>query len=244
MKKRKFYTIVGAIVALALILACGLPAAQTQYIVVTATSQPQSISQAQPTPLPTDTPVPIPPTPIPTPTLDPPMVTATRPVDCLPYPHFGFLYDDGIEKGVSVPVVAKAEAKWSEPGVNWYEVKFNDAGEDFDCWVYSSFVTKSGDFSQLKVNPVVIPWPPPPPYCDIATKVAKVYVGMWVHLPNGQDAVRGRTGWFDGMAQYGGKKTRVTEISGIDISGCMTVHVEIDGSQYPWRVRNLSLGAN
>lgn len=174
---------------------------------------------------------------------DPPMITTTGPVDCLPYPSFKFLYIDGIETGVSLQVWNKAEPQFSEPGVDWWEVKFNDGGKDFDCWVYGggSHVTTSGDFSQVKVRVVIIP-PPPKNHCDTEIKLAKAKPGVKVRLPYEQAPWMGRTGWFDAMSQYSGKIGVIIRIGGLDLSWCQTVYVAVYGydTEYAWRVRDLN----
>ncbi len=211
-------------------------APQVQVIPQQPAQQPQ-VLQPQVIPA-TQAPIPVVPTLAPVQQItEPPTITGKEALDCFPYPNFNFLYDDGIEAGVSLPVLAKAEAKWAEKGVDWYEVDWNG----FKCWVYGGFVTKSGDFSQLKVHAVVVPWPPQPPYCDNQAKLAKIHIGLRVWLPWSQESIRGTTGWFDGMSEYSGHSAIITAFGGIDRSGCMTVFVDYDGSQYPWRVRNLYL---
>lgn len=212
-----------------LTIACSAVAATPQYIEKVVTAKPAPATN--------------PPNSVAPPTVsDPPMVSFTGPTDCLPYPSFKFLYIDGIETGVSLQVLAKAEAKWSEPGVDWWEVKFNDGGADFDCWVYGggSHVTTTGDFSQVKVHVVLIP-PPPKNHCDTDVKLAKARIGVKVRLPYKQAPWMGRTGWFDGMSEYSGKIGVIMAIAGLDLSWCQTVYVAVYGydTDYPWRVRDL-----
>ena len=47
--------------------------------------------------------------------------------------------------------------------------------------------------------------------------------------------------WASEMQAFVGQRTTVTELSGVDDAGCPVVKVAVDGGQYYWRVRNMTL---
>ena len=52
---------------------------------------------------------------------------------------------------------------------------------------------------------------------------------------------RGDTNWADDMAMMVGMATTVTQLAGVDASGCPAVRVEADGGTFAWRVRDLEV---
>lgn len=52
---------------------------------------------------------------------------------------------------------------------------------------------------------------------------------------------RGDANWADGMYPYVGRMGRVTSLEGPDPAGCPVVHVDVDGGQYYWRIRDMHL---
>lgn len=54
-------------------------------------------------------------------------------------------------------------------------------------------------------------------------------------------AWRGDANWADEMYPYVGRMARVTSLEGPDPAGCPVVHVDVDGGQYYWRVRDMQL---
>lgn len=56
-------------------------------------------------------------------------------------------------------------------------------------------------------------------------------------------AVDGNDNWVEDMEEYVGRSGRVTELFGVDGSGCPVVHVDIDGGDWFWRVRDMQLGS-
>jgi WD40 repeat protein len=53
--------------------------------------------------------------------------------------------------------------------------------------------------------------------------------------------VDGDANWDEDMAQYVGLVAQVTELAGVDPSGCPIVRVDVDGGEYFWRLRDLQL---
>lgn len=232
MKRKLSVLFVFALIATACVpaVAPATPAATQTPWVITAAPPPNNPSTAANPPAATD----------------PPMITISGigSYDCRPYPSFKFLYIAGIDDGESVPVLAKAEPQLSEPGVDWWQVRYEEGGATVDCWVYggTKYVVTSGDFSDVKINPVIIPTEAPKPHCDTDVRLAKIYPGVKVTLPYKQAPYRGHTGWFDGMSEYSGKHATVTAFAGLDLGWCQTVYVDADGGQYPWRIRDLTIG--
>jgi hypothetical protein len=57
--------------------------------------------------------------------------------------------------------------------------------------------------------------------------------------PDGQGGqVQADTNWADEMMQYVGMVGQVTSLDGVDEAGCDTVHVDVDGGQWIWRLRD------
>lgn len=52
-------------------------------------------------------------------------------------------------------------------------------------------------------------------------------------------SVNGNTNWNEAMREYLGKEATVIELLGSDGSGCPIVHVDIDNSQWVWRIRDM-----
>lgn len=55
------------------------------------------------------------------------------------------------------------------------------------------------------------------------------------------DFVFGSDNWVPSMDRYVGHLATVTELAGVDESGCPVVLVDVDGGQYAWRLRNAAL---
>ena len=55
--------------------------------------------------------------------------------------------------------------------------------------------------------------------------------------------VDGDANWVEDMATYVGRTAKVTELFGTDGKGCPVVHVDIDGGDWFWRIRDMSLGS-
>ncbi len=53
--------------------------------------------------------------------------------------------------------------------------------------------------------------------------------------------VDGDDNWAGGMDAYVGKTASITELAGVDPSGCPIVLVDIDDGEWYWRVRDLTL---
>ena len=53
--------------------------------------------------------------------------------------------------------------------------------------------------------------------------------------------VDGYDNWDPQMDQYVGMQATVTELEGIDGSGCPIVTVDVDGSYWSWRIRDFGL---
>lgn len=173
----------------------------------------------------------------PVPTVNLPTITALndRTVDCEPYPSFDAQWLDGIPPGASAKATGKTGPE-DEHGL-WYYVDWKDQ----PCWVYSKFVTTSGNVADLPIQP----------YddknenfrfCTYDDWRGKFQDGVRVILPNHkQEAIRGHTGWKNGMRNFLGRKTWITEFAGIDESGCITVHVVADDGRFPWRIHDMTL---
>jgi hypothetical protein len=69
-----------------------------------------------------------------------------------------------------------------------------------------------------------------------------VQVGTAVVLGR-HSVVPGGDNWTDGMNAYVGQVAYVTEFAGTDEQGCPGVRVTIDGGQWFWRIRDMSLAA-
>lgn len=52
---------------------------------------------------------------------------------------------------------------------------------------------------------------------------------------------RGDANWAAEMNAFVGRMARVTELQGVDGSGCPVVRVDVDGGQYYWRIRDMQL---
>lgn len=91
--------------------------------------------------------------------------------------------------------------------------------------------------------------PPPPPgrapeQCGLTAATAEygeVTVGSTVTLQRHR-MVRGDDNWDDAMNRFLGRAAHVTALRGVDEQGCPGLHVDIDGGNYFWRVRDLGLG--
>ena len=46
------------------------------------------------------------------------------------------------------------------------------------------------------------------------------------------------TNWGDEMSAYVGQTAMITSLEGLDTAGCAIVHVDVDGGQWVWRVRD------
>jgi hypothetical protein len=51
----------------------------------------------------------------------------------------------------------------------------------------------------------------------------------------------GDSNWAEGMSAHVGAEARITELAGVDASGCPVVMVDVDGGEFVWRVRDLAL---
>jgi len=54
--------------------------------------------------------------------------------------------------------------------------------------------------------------------------------------------VGGDDNWDPQMVRWLGRAAHVTSLAGVDANGCPCVHVDIDGGQWFWRVRDLGIG--
>ena len=70
-----------------------------------------------------------------------------------------------------------------------------------------------------------------------APDYAGVRVGTEVTLGR-HEVVNGSDNWADEMEAYVGRRTRVSELGGVDEQGCAVVRVEADGGEWMWRVRD------
>ncbi len=66
---------------------------------------------------------------------------------------------------------------------------------------------------------------------------AGVRVGTEITLGR-HETVNGSDNWADDMEAYVGRRTRVTELGGVDEQGCAVVRVEADEGEWMWRVRD------
>jgi hypothetical protein len=75
---------------------------------------------------------------------------------------------------------------------------------------------------------------------DGAIDWGPIVIGTEVILGRHRD-VNGDANWSDAMEQWVGQRTRVAHLEGVDDQGCPVVRVQIDASQYYWRVRDMTL---
>ena len=67
-----------------------------------------------------------------------------------------------------------------------------------------------------------------------------IMVGSVVVLGRHRE-VEGYDNWTPEMDEYVGMQATVTQLDGVDGSGCPTVHVDADDSNYSWRIRDFGL---
>lgn len=54
-------------------------------------------------------------------------------------------------------------------------------------------------------------------------------------------SVGGHKNWNEGMDPFAGHVTRVTELAGVDDTGCLGIRVAIDGGEFFWRARDTQI---
>jgi hypothetical protein len=93
----------------------------------------------------------------------------------------------------------------------------------------------------------VVTWPTACGMSATTVTYGPVQIGsrivLGTHSPwTGPDSAGGYvtsdTNWADEMAQWVGMVATVAELDGVDDAGCAVVHVDIDGGQYYWRLRD------
>jgi len=95
-------------------------------------------------------------------------------------------------------------------------------------------------------TPQPTPTPTPVPIPQACGQTAEgadygpVGVGTTVILGEHR-AVSGEANWAAEMAAYVGQEAVVTRLSGVDPSGCPGVRVDVDGGEWFWRLRDLTL---
>ena len=57
-------------------------------------------------------------------------------------------------------------------------------------------------------------------------------------------AVNGDDNWDEQMTPFIGRTAHVTELIGVDDTGCGLVHVDVDGGQWFWRARDLTISSH
>lgn len=98
------------------------------------------------------------------------------------------------------------------------------------------------------------PVPGAPLECGMTTAAnyGSVRIGMRVVLhrhagwsgSDGQGAWVSEDHWWnDGMSAYVGREATIVELGGLDPAGCPFVRVDVDGGEWGWRVRDLSLAS-
>jgi hypothetical protein len=93
--------------------------------------------------------------------------------------------------------------------------------------------------------PTEPPAPTLPQECgktEVTADYGPVTVGSVVMLGHHR-AVDGDDNWAPEMNAYVGHVSRVTRLSGVDGQGCPGVRVELDGGQWFWRLRDLTLSS-
>ena len=73
-----------------------------------------------------------------------------------------------------------------------------------------------------------------------SVEFGSIHLGSKIRIGKHRE-VEGDANWVQDMDQYVGRSGTVTELFGTDGSGCPVVHVDTDGGDWFWRVRDMSL---